>query len=80
MPGIGDHTSLNNRDSIVVVESSNFGVDLEHIAFGIGKVHGSVSPGLVSWRVQDFYALVDELVVAQIDLGWRHQKSNLHTG
>ena len=58
---------------------SNLGVDLEHVAFGIGKVNSAVSPGLVSRRLQDFHTLLNELLVTEIDLLGRDKKSNLYT-
>ena len=58
--------------------ASNLGINLEQIAFRIGKVHGAVSPRLVRRRLQESHALSHELVVAVIDLGWRYEKSQLH--
>src|SRR5687767_13980149 len=62
------------------VNSSNLGVDLQYIAFRIGKVYSAMPPGLVSRWLQDLHALFDELPVAQVDFVRRYQKSNLYTG
>ena len=62
---------------LTAIRASNFGIDLEKVAFRIGKVHGSMPPRLVIRRIKDCHALGNEFVVALIDLCRRNLKSEL---
>ena len=63
-----------------ICSGSDLGVDLEHIALGVGEVDGAVTAGLVGGRLEDFDALGDELLVAGNDLVGRDEEGELDTG